>query len=74
MDRPDKRRRLTHSKQIMKNEPIALNKETSHDGIDRKNFAILERIATTLLHMVINILFMGNFLGFVQSNYNFSPY
>ena len=40
MDQPDKRRRLTHCKQIMKNEPIALNKETSHDGIDRKNLAI----------------------------------
>ena len=57
-DQPDKRRRLTHSKQIMKNEPIALNKETSHDGIDRKNLAIFERIATIEEKMALIILFM----------------
>ena len=57
-DQPDKRRRLTHSKHIMKKEPIVLNKETSHDGIDMKNLAIFERIATIEEKMALIILFM----------------
>jgi hypothetical protein len=43
----------------MKKEPIVLNKETSHDGIDMMNLAIFERIATRELQMVLNNLFMG---------------